>query len=142
MAKYKGVDRFWDKVKKTDYCWIWTGSLNRLGYGQFRVGNKIMRAHRIAFQEINGPIPEGLTLDHLCRNPACVRPDHLEPVTMRENIRRGLSPFAKKARAAHCINGHLFDENNTRLRKTKYGTGRQCKECERQRRKKSVAVCI
>src|SRR5688500_4996363 len=81
---------FWAKVDKTSTCWLWTGARHPLGYGHVRYGNRTSAAHRVAWELINGPIPEGLTLDHLCRVPACVRPDHLEPVTHRENVRRGI----------------------------------------------------
>ena len=73
-------------------CWLWTGALSDRGYGAFRIGGrsgKTVRAHRWAFEDANGPIPEGLEPDHLCRVRACVRPDHQEAVTHRENLRRG-----------------------------------------------------
>lgn len=87
-------DRFWAKVDVRGPCWEWTAS-TRYGYGQFMVGNRSMLAHRFAWQMLVGPIPDGLELDHLCRNPACVSPDHLEPVTHRENMRR--APWAGMA---------------------------------------------
>jgi hypothetical protein len=84
--------RFWGHVHKTDLCWIWTAHRNPLGYGQFRPkGKQTVRAHRFAYELLLGPIPEGMTLDHLCRNTRCVNPDHLEPVTAIENYRRGLA---------------------------------------------------
>jgi HNH endonuclease len=79
-------ERFWEKVEQGEGCWLWTGAIDR-GYGQF-VWNGRKRAHRVAYELIIGPIPEGLELDHLCRNKSCVRPEHLEPVTKAENIRR------------------------------------------------------
>lgn len=79
-------------VDKSGECWVWTAAPNNrsdgTGYGRFTVShkpNRRMLAHRYAYEELVGPIPEGLELDHLCRNTACVRPDHLEPVTMSEN---------------------------------------------------------
>jgi hypothetical protein len=82
------LPRFWARVHHDDGCWMWTGTLNK-GYGMFSFGGKTRRAHRFAYEALVGPIPEGLALDHLCRNPACVNPAHLEPVTWRENVYRG-----------------------------------------------------
>ncbi len=81
--------RFWVRVQKAAGCWLWTGDLNDRGYPTFALlHDRTVYAHRYAYELLVGPIPEGLTLDHLCRVPACVNPDHLEPVTKAENIRR------------------------------------------------------
>jgi hypothetical protein len=89
------AERFWSKVDRTDSsgCWLWLGQRNAWGYGHFRrtvvLGTYVaVKAHRYAYTLAIGPIPPGLTLDHLCGRPACVRPDHLEPVTNAENLRR------------------------------------------------------
>jgi HNH endonuclease len=81
-------DRFTAMVAKGEGCWLWTGAVDGDGYGQFRVDSRTVRAHRWAYEQASGPIPEGLTLDHTCQQPACVRPDHLESVTASENQRR------------------------------------------------------
>lgn len=78
--------------KQADGCWLWTGTVLGSGYGQFRVGMGHVRAHRFAYELLVGPIPEALTLDHLCRVTSCVNPLHLEPVTASENIKRAV-PF-------------------------------------------------
>lgn len=101
-------------------CWLWQRA-TRYGYGHKKVGGKDWRAHRWYYEQVNGPVPAGLQLDHLCRVRACVNPDHLEPVTQTENIRRGQT---------HCKNGHEFTAEN--IYRTPEGT-RQCRECGRER---------
>jgi hypothetical protein len=119
--------RFWDKVYKHENgCWIWTASHNRGGYGQFYVDGKMLRAHRVAYELVAGPIPIGLDLDHLCRVRNCVNPDHLEPTTRKENVHRGIGPAAMKAKQKYCKNGHLFDEKNTYIRSD---GNRGCRSC-------------
>ena len=71
-------------------CWIWQRARNREGYGCIKSNGILLRAHRVAYEIVKGPIPEGLTIDHLCRVRACINPDHLEPVTGRENTLRGV----------------------------------------------------
>jgi hypothetical protein len=117
---------FWAKVNKTPTCWLWTGSIIRNGYGNFYVGDATRLAHRFAYELLVGKIPEGLTIDHLCRVRNCVNPDHLEPVTGAENTRRGEAGkhFADRT---HCPKGHAYDEENTRY--SKRGT-RVCKACQ------------
>lgn len=84
------VERFTSLVDaRPGVCWRWRGSIQANGYGRFRANGKTTYAHRAAYALFVGPIPDGLGLDHLCRNRWCVNPEHLEPVTQRENIRRG-----------------------------------------------------
>ena len=103
------AERFWTKVQAPASgggCWVWTVAKYENGYGQFWDGSRNVRAHRFSYELHRGPIPEGLQLDHLCRNPSCVNPSHLEAVTQRENILRGVGLGAQRARQTHCINGH------------------------------------
>lgn len=139
--------RFWPKVDKTDSCWIWKASLDRHGYGQFRFKGTTHRAHRIAYLLIKGDIPGDLPLDHLCRNIRCVNPDHLEPVTLGENIRRGLSSFYSRERKkaiTHCPHGHEYSLENTGIRPNGH---RRCRTCDRAdclgrlRRKRAQKQC-
>lgn len=90
----KAVDwqiRFWSRIQKSSGCWIWQGCKDIGGYGMFPVPGIGSKAHRIAWTLLRGPVPIGLVVDHLCSNPACVNPEHLEPVTQRENIMRTIA---------------------------------------------------
>lgn len=102
-------------------CWMWSGPRHGEGYGKT---GKNGLAHRVVYEALVGPIPDGMQLDHLCRNTGCVRPDHLEPVTRKENILRGESPHAKNARKTHCPKGHPLDGTERK--------GRNCKTCRRE----------
>ena len=108
--------RFWGKVAKTDECWNWTAATT-YGYGVmgFHESGKhrTVRAHRVSYELLIGPIPEDLVIDHLCRNRACVNPDHMELVTIGTNVLRGEGLTAKYAQATHCDNGHEYTEANT-----------------------------
>ena len=114
-------DSFWAKVNKTDSCWLWTGSINNKGYGRLSG----VYAHRAAYELLVGPIPEGKELDHLCRVTHCVNPEHLEPVTHRENLLRGKSPAAIQAKITHCLQGHAYEGVNLYVRLGK----RHCRKC-------------
>lgn len=121
--------RFWEKVKRDpdSGCWLWTGATGR-GYGLFQLKGKLVIAHRFAYQRLRGAVPEELQLDHLCRNRACCNPDHLEPVTCRENLLRSpITQAGKNARKTHCDNGHEFTKENT----YRWKGHRQCRECNR-----------
>ena len=109
-------------------CVLWTGALDRRGYGRQRVGQRRIMAHRVVWELLVGPIPDGATLDHLCRTPACVNPAHLEPVSQRENVLRGEAPAAQNARKETCDRGHRFDYTNSRGE-------RICRRCRTLRRK-------
>lgn len=120
--------RFVAFVQPSDGCWLWQGTAAG-GYGLFGPNREDKGyAHRYAWELVHGPIPDGLTLDHLCRTPICVNPWHLEPVTMRENLLRGDGPPARNARMTHCKNGHPFDEANTYV----WRNTRRCRTCCRE----------
>lgn len=121
------MDRFWNKVNKTENCWLWTKSLTAGGYGRFSVSGLGILAHRWAYEDARGPIPAGLELDHLCRIPACVNPDHLEAVTHTENVRRG---NGGRRPAEHCPRQHPYSPENTYIRPD--GKGRGCRKCRTQ----------
>jgi len=123
--------RFWVKVTKTDTCWIWTGATGKHGHGQFWFDGRLRYAYRFLYEDVVGLVPDGLVLDHaVCQEPRCVRPDHLEPVTQGENVRRGAGPTAVNAARTHCVHGHEFTLANTYL--TPDGR-RRCRECWRLR---------
>ncbi len=126
--------RFWGKVNKdTDSgCWEWLGCC-AMGYGSFWFNGRYMKAHRYAYETLIGEVPIGLELDHLCRNRRCVNPNHMEPVTRGENIRRGLLPDIGRQyqlSKTHCPQGHPYDEQNTYLRPDR--NGRDCRICRRE----------
>ena len=126
--------RFFEKFipEPNSGCWLWLEGLNDSGYAKFWDGSKQVRAHRYAYEHFIGPIPNGLTLDHLCRVRCCVNPAHLEPVTVTENVMRGFSPPAVYARRTHCANGHEFTPENTRrwFDEKRGAFRRQCKTCK------------
>ncbi|MEV7013475.1 HNH endonuclease [Streptosporangium sp. NPDC051022] len=117
--------RFWNKVNKSEGCWLWAGGLDSHGYGTIKVSGRKYGAHRWSYEYLVGPIPDGLELDHLCRVRRCVNPAHLEPVSHRENSLRSNSLAAANAVKTHCKNGHEFNETNTYY----WGGHRQCRVC-------------
>lgn len=138
-------ERFWAYTEKTEDCWIWHGTRDGNGYGQLTMKDgpyrrKMVGAHRLSYEINVGPIPEGLVLDHLCRNPGCVNPEHLEPVTFQENIRRGKRPVIRRPRKTHCKRGHEFTPENTYITKQGHQRCRACKRLhERQRRQRGYS---
>ncbi len=126
MMDEKTAERFWSKVDQGIFCWDWLASKED-GYGRFKFGTSMAAAHRVAYQMAFGPIPAGLEIDHLCRNRGCVRSDHLEAVTPRENTRRSRNPAAMLARQTHCHRGHLFNTANTIWSNNR--NRRRCRTC-------------
>lgn len=134
-----GIDRFKENYipEPNSGCWLWIGALRPTGYGVFNEGGKRYPAHRWGYESLVGQIPKGLQIDHLCRVRSCVNPDHLEPVTQRENILRGNGIAAINARKTHCKRGHPLTAGNVYLSAKR----RQCRQCTielgRQRKKQN-----
>jgi hypothetical protein len=117
-------------------CWLYAGFTNRQGYGQISSilnGQKVTnRIHRLMYESVQGPIPEGLVLDHLCKVTTCINPDHLEAVTQQINIYRGTSPTAIHRMQTHCANGHEWTVETIRWEKDRKGKRfRRCVPCQR-----------
>lgn len=131
------IERFLAKIDASGDCWQWTAGVSGGRYGSFLrpdLGGKAQKAHRVAWELLVGPIPDGLQIDHLCKNTLCVNPDHLEPVTARVNVRRSAGVCARNAAKTACKRGHVFTEENTMRRPT----GRRCKTCHAEAGRESM----
>ena len=129
MPRRSAEERFWEKVNKTPTCWLWTRSTQK-GYGAFWSGERLVRAHRFAWELLVGPIPEGMVLDHIvCENTLCVNPAHVEPKTNQENTGRGSARarVRREASRTHCVNGHSWAEYG---RRRSDNAGLKCRRCE------------
>jgi len=127
------IESLWQRFDRApDGCWVWNGSMMNEGYGVYgkRRRGESNLAHRIMYEVMVGPIPAGMTIDHLCRNRRCVNPAHLEPVSIAENVMRGESPPARNARKEACPLGHPYNAENTYMGPTGH---RQCRTCNRLR---------
>ncbi len=131
MVRKNTETDFWVKVDKEapNGCWQWLGTQSGKGYAQWHIRGRRIMVHRYAYEVIVGSIPEGLIIDHLCRNRSCVNTDHMELVTQQENILRGIGLAAKESIATHCPQGHPYDEKNTYV----YQGRRYCRACGRER---------
>jgi hypothetical protein len=134
------IERFMQRVERVENgCWLWTGTVHKFGYGVARHRGHRVRAHRLAYELFIGPVPDGLTVDHVCHNGSgcdgghaclhrrCVNPAHLEAVTNGVNVLRGESPLARHARKTHCPRDHEYTSENTRV----YRGKRYCRACHR-----------
>lgn len=137
--------RLWSKIGMGENgCWEWLGNKNDNGYGLLKVNGKQLRVHRLTYNEVIGPIPEGLMPDHLCRNRGCVNPFHLEPVTNKINVMRGSGLTAQNAQKTHCPSGHPYIYENLYI----HNSQRHCKICRklrdrsRCRKKRAFALAI
>lgn len=128
------AERFEANVIRGDGCWLWNGRPNKHGYSMTRIRGRTVIVHRMAYELLVGPIPEGLEIDHLCRNRRCVNPAHLEPVTGRVNWIRGTAPSRGNLIKTHCKNGHPLVEENLIERTDNAPNGRvyrQCRTCRK-----------
>lgn len=125
---FNDIERFWSKIIKTGCCWDWLAYKDSNGYGRFGLNRKIVRAHQFSYVLHNGEIPKGLVIDHLCRNPSCCNPEHLEAVPQSENMKRGkIRSFHRNKKC--CPKGHEYNKENTYYGKNNY---RWCKTCLRE----------
>lgn len=131
----KDTEKWRAKILEVDGHWMWQGAPNREGYGRIsRTYGATSTAHRFIYEALRGPVPDGLVVDHLCRIRMCVNPDHLEPVTHVENVRRG-----QRAQAVACARGHDYTPENTAI--SPKGT-RRCKACNREKARRRRAQKI
>lgn len=129
------LDRYADKIALTESgCVEWIASINGSGYGTFGAGGgRTVMAHRWSYEYHVGPISDGLDLDHLCRNRKCVNPAHLEPVTTRTNLLRGVGVGCANAKKTHCPKGHPYSGDNLYVPPGR--SNRACRSCRRKETK-------
>lgn len=141
IPEQRKIPAFWAKIERRgdDECWPWTAALNSYGYGQFRLGGASSGqavSHRIAYELEVGPIPDGLVIDHLCRNRACCNPRHMEPVVPKVNTMRGIGRSALNAQKTECPAGHSLSGDNLLV-----SSGRRlCRTCRAEKRRAAYAA--
>lgn len=122
-------ERFWSRLMESESgCWEWQEYVDEKGYGRFWDGARTIRAHQYAFAALVGDVPDGLELDHLCKNRRCANPYHLDPVTHEVNMARSDNIMLAFSDQTHCLRGHEFTTDNTYV---KADGGRQCRDCSR-----------
>ena len=114
MTTIAALERFYNKVDKTQTCWNWTAGINYKGYSKFGYNGKTVYGHRFIYEQIIGPIAQGLQIDHLCRNRKCVNPEHLEAVTLAENLRRQHLEPNSNGMKTNCPKGHEYTRTDSR----------------------------
>ena len=117
------------RVSKTG-CWEWTRSKIPAGYGKMKAKKSTWGVHRLYYQLVNGPVDSSLVISHLCDNPPCINPSHLEATTQWENNARGSGVSAQNLRKTHCKHGHEYTSENTRVRISKNHPRRTCRTCD------------
>jgi len=135
--KTDDIERFWSKVDKTDYCWIWKSGVFKTGYGEFSLNNKPFLAHRISYQILVGDIPKAKELHHICNNRLCVNINHLQVVTRQEHVSKtDHSNNGDNSRVkTHCPKGHPLSSDNLRKYALRIGK-RSCKTCFNEQNRK------
>jgi len=139
--------RFWSKVNKETVvtspyvdtpCWVWTASLKEKGYGQYSIAGKPCLAYKYSYEQNVGKVPDYMTIDHICRNRPCVRPDHLRLLTQKQNNEASDSLTALNGRKTTCKNGHPLVGDHIKIDVRKDGTRRRCSLCDAINRKNQL----
>lgn len=138
LAQERLLDRIFNKIDASGDCWEWTGWRGQDGYGRDHINRRSTLMHRWLYEQLAGPILDGLVMDHLCRNRGCVNPAHLEVVTRRENNLRGISPPALNAVKTHCTNGHPLAGPNLIVDQDGHRRCRTCRLARRRERERSL----